>query len=172
MRDTVGFLVAAGRETMVDLEHFFDGLSRDPHYGIEVALAAARAGAGAVVACDTNGGTLPGAVAAAVARLRGALDEAGHPGCVVGIHTHDDAGLAVAGALAAVGAGARQVQGCVNGFGERTGNANILTLIADLELKTGWSALSRDGPERARRLAELSAVSRTVGEIADRGDFI
>ena len=168
VRDTVGLLVAAGRETMVDLEHFFDGLSRDPRYGIEVALAAARAGAGAVVACDTNGGTLPGAVAAAVSRLRSALDEAGRPECVVGIHTHDDAGLAVAGALAAVEAGARQVQGCVNGFGERTGNANILTLIADLELKTGWSALPGDGPERARRLAELSAVSRTVGEIADR----
>lgn len=168
VRDTVGLLVAAGRETMVDLEHFFDGLSRDPRYGIEVALAAARAGAGAVVACDTNGGTLPGAVAVAVSRLRSALDEAGHPECVVGIHTHDDAGLAVAGALAAVEAGARQVQGCVNGFGERTGNANILTLIADLELKTGWSALPGDGPERARRLAELSAVSRTVGEIADR----
>lgn len=168
VRDTVGLLVAAGRETMVDLEHFFDGLSRDPRHGIEVALAAARAGAGAVIACDTNGGTLPGAVAAAVARLRGALDEAGHPECVVGIHTHDDAGLAVAGALAAVEAGARQVQGCVNGFGERTGNANILTLIADLELKTGWSALPGDGPERARRLAELSAVSRAVGEIADR----
>nr|WP_277065987.1 citramalate synthase [Propionibacterium acidifaciens] len=166
VRETVGVLLAAGREVMVDLEHYFDGLRHDPGYGLRVALTAARAGAGAVIACDTNGGTLPDRVGRGIGELRSALDEDGRAGCVVGIHTHDDAGVAVAGALAAVEAGARQVQGCVNGFGERTGNANLLTLIADLELKTGWTALPGDDVERARRLTELSAVSRTIGEIA------
>ncbi|WP_159625893.1 citramalate synthase [Actinomyces sp. zg296] len=169
--DSTALLVGAGRETMVDLEHFFDGLRRDADgqpYGIEVALAAARAGASAVIACDTNGGALPGTIADSVARLRRALDAAGHPDCVVGIHTHDDSGLAVAGAMAAVEAGARQVQGCVNGMGERTGNAELLTIIANLELKTRFTALPGDEAERARRLSELSRVSRSVGEIANR----
>ena len=168
VRETVGVLLAAGREVMVDLEHYFDGLGHDTGYGLQVALAAARAGAGAVIACDTNGGTLPDRVGRGIGELRSALDEDGRAGCVVGIHTHDDAGVAVAGALAAVEAGARQVQGCVNGFGERTGNANLLTLIANLELKTGWTVLPGDDVERARRLTELSAVSRTIGEIANR----
>lgn len=168
VRDTVQLLVAEGREAMVDLEHYFDGLTHDPEYGIRVALEAARAGATAVIPCDTNGGTLPSRIGAEITRLRAELDAADQGGCVVGIHTHDDSGLAVAGALAAVEAGARQVQGCVNGFGERTGNANLLTLIANLELKTDWTALPGDDDERARRLAELSHVSRRVGEIANR----
>ncbi|WP_172193558.1 citramalate synthase [Actinomyces faecalis] len=166
--DSVRLLVEAGREVMVDLEHYVDGVARDPGYGVEVALVAARAGAGAVIPCDTNGGSLPGTVATEVARLRAALDAAGQAGCVVGIHTHDDSGLAVATAMAAVDAGARQVQGCVNGFGERTGNANLLTLIANLELKTGYQALPGDSAERGRRLEDLSTVSRKVGEIANR----
>lgn len=168
VHDTVRVLGEAGVEVMVDLEHFFDGLARDPSYGLEVALSAAGAGAGAVVACDTNGGSLPGAMAAQVGALREALDAAGYGGCVVGIHTHDDSGLAVACAMAAVDAGARQVQGCVNGYGERTGNANILTLIANLELKTAYRVLPGGDAERAERLAELSAVSRRIGEIANR----
>lgn len=165
---TVAVLVRAGREAMVDLEHFFDGLRRDPSYGLDVALAAAGAGADAVIACDTNGGSLPEEVAQGVRALRTALDDAGHGGCVVGIHTHDDSGLAVAGAMAAVTAGARQVQGCVNGYGERTGNANLLTLIANLELKTRYRVLPGEEEERAARLTELSAVSRRIGEIANR----
>lgn len=168
VRETVEVLAAAGREVMVDLEHYFDGLRRDPDYGVQVATTAARAGAVTVIACDTNGGTMPDRVARRVRELRDALDAAGRESCAVGIHTHDDAGVAVAGALAAVEAGARQVQGCVNGFGERTGNANLLTLIADLELKSGWTVLPGDDAERARRLSELSAVSRTVDEIANR----
>ena len=168
VRETVEVLAAAGREIMVDLEHYFDGLRRDPDYGVQVATTAARAGAVTVIACDTNGGTMPDRVARRVRELRDALDAAGRESCAVGIHTHDDAGVAVAGALAAVEAGARQVQGCVNGFGERTGNANLLTLIADLELKSGWTVLPGDDAERARRLSELSAVSRTVDEIANR----
>ena len=168
VRETVEVLAAAGREIMVDLEHYFDGLRRDPDYGVQVATTAARAGAVTVIACDTNGGTMPDRVARRVRELRDALDAAGRESCAVGIHTHDDAGVAVAGALAAVEAGARQVQGCVNCFGERTGNANLLTLIADLELKSGWTVLPGDDAERARRLSELSAVSRTVDEIANR----
>jgi 2-isopropylmalate synthase/homocitrate synthase family protein len=168
VRETVEVLAAAGREVMVDLEHYFDGLRRDPDYGVQVATTAARAGAVTVIACDTNGGTMPDRVARRVRELRDALDAAGRESCAVGIHTHDDAGVAVAGALAAVEAGARQVQGCVNGFGERTGNANLLTLIADLELKSGWTVLPGDDAERARRLSELSAVSRAVDEIANR----
>ena len=168
VRETVEVLAAAGREVMVDLEHYFDGLRRDSDYGVQVATTAARAGAVTVIACDTNGGTMPDRVARRVRELRDALDAAGRESCAVGIHTHDDAGVAVAGALAAVEAGARQVQGCVNGFGERTGNANLLTLIADLELKSGWTVLPGDDAERARRLSELSAVSRTVDEIANR----
>ena len=168
VRDTVEVLTAAGREVMVDLEHYFGGLAHDPGYGVDVALEAARAGATAVIPCDTHGGTLPGGIADAVRSLRAALDEAGCEACAIGIHTHDDSGLAVAGALAAVDAGARQVQGCVNGFGERTGNANLLTLVANLETKTGWTALPGDDDGRARRLAELSRVSRRVGEIANR----
>ena len=168
VRETVEVLAAAGREVMVDLEHYFDGLRRDPDYGVQVATTAVRAGAVTVIACDTNGGTMPDRVARRVRELRDALDAAGRESCAVGIHTHDDAGVAVAGALAAVEAGARQVQGCVNGFGERTGNANLLTLIADLELKSDWTVLPGDDAERARRLSELSAVSRTVDEIANR----
>ncbi|PHP52431.1 citramalate synthase [Actinomyces ruminis] len=177
VRDTVTVLAAAGREVMVDLEHFFDGIDHaeasaadDPDlpYPLAVALAAAGSGASAVIPCDTNGGTLPHRVGERVARLRDALQAAGYDQCTIGIHTHDDAGVAVAGALAAVEAGARQVQGCVNGLGERTGNANLLTLIANLELKTDWTVLPGDADERARRLAELSAISRHVGEIVNR----
>lgn len=177
VQDTVTVLAAAGREVMVDLEHFFDGIDHAEAraadapglpYPIAVALAAARSGASAVIPCDTNGGTLPNRVGERVARLRDALQEAGYGDCTIGIHTHDDAGVAVAGALAAVEAGARQVQGCVNGLGERTGNANLLTLIANLELKTDWTVLPGDADARARRLAELSAISRHVGEIVNR----
>ncbi|MDU0347386.1 citramalate synthase [Actinomyces sp. MRS3W] len=177
VRDTVTVLTRAGREVMVDLEHFFDGIDHaaaetasetDPAYPLAVAVAAAQAGASAVIPCDTNGGTLPDVLGERVGDLRDALQEAGYGDCTIGIHTHDDAGVAVAGALAAVAAGARQVQGCVNGLGERTGNANLLTLIANLELKTPWTVLPGDAAERARRLAELSAVSRHVGEIVNR----
>ncbi|MDO4899038.1 citramalate synthase [Actinomyces sp.] len=181
VRDTVAVLVGAGREVMVDLEHYFDGVDHaeaaggdtddgDPAraYPLAVALSAAQAGASAVIACDTNGGSLPSVIGRRVARLREVLDRAGHRDCTIGIHTHDDAGVAVAGALAAVEAGARQVQGCVNGLGERTGNANLLTLIADLELKTDFTVLPGDAAERARHLAELSAVARHVGEIVNR----
>lgn len=166
--DSVHLLVESGREVMVDLEHFFDGIARDPDYGLEVARQAAQHGASAVIACDTNGGCLPAIIAEQTQRIRQVLDDDGWHHCVVGIHTHDDSGLAVAGAMAAIEAGARQVQGCVNGFGERTGNANLLTLIANCELKTPYRVLPGDDDERARRLTEISHVSRAIGEIANR----
>ena len=168
VRDTVTYLVGQGREVILDLEHFFDGLVHDADYPLAVALEAARAGASAVVPCDTNGGTLPGQVGQDVARLFQTLADSGLGECVVGIHTHDDSGCAVASSIAAVEAGARQVQGCVNAFGERTGNANLLTVVANLELKTDYRALAGNDDERAAHLAELSSVSRAIGEIANR----
>ncbi len=167
--DTVAWLSAPGNggaggegaEVMVDLEHYFDGLTADPDYGLEVLLAAARAGAVAVIPCDTNGGNLPGGIAREVARARAALDDAGFAHVVVGIHTHNDTGCAVANALAAVEAGARQVQGTVNGYGERTGNANLLTCLANLQLKMGYQAVAEES------LARLGEVSRQMSELTN-----
>lgn len=163
--DTVSFLTGEGIEVMVDLEHFFDGLVADPEYGLEVMLAAARAGASAVIPCDTNGGNLPATIHEVTRRARAALDGAGLGHVVLGIHTHNDTGCAVANALAAVEAGARQVQGTVNGYGERTGNANLLTCAANLELKMGLSAL----PEGA--LAQLDEVSHQIAELVNITPF-
>ncbi|MCI1641598.1 MAG: citramalate synthase [Actinomyces sp.] len=162
--DTVAWLsdpANGGAEVMVDLEHFFDGLAADPDYGIDVMLAAARAGAGAVIPCDTNGGNLPGAIARSIARARTALDEAGFARVTVGIHTHNDAGCAVANALAAVEAGARHVQGTINGYGERTGNANLLTCLANLQVKMGYEVVPADS------LARLGEVSRRMSELTN-----
>lgn len=156
-----GSVGARGQEVMVDLEHFFDGLAVDPDYGIEVLLAAARAGASTVIPCDTNGGNLPGTIAEVTARARAALDAAGYPDVVLGIHTHNDTGCAVANTLAGVQAGARHVQGTVNGYGERTGNANLLTCIANLQIKLGFDVLD---PEN---LALLDEVSHQMSELVN-----
>ena len=151
--DTVAHLVAAGREVFYDAEHFFDGWKLDPAYAAETILAAARAGATRVVLCDTNGGSLPAEVAAlvgeAIAVLRAAdLDVA------VGIHCHNDCDVAVANSLAAVAAGAAQVQGTVNGIGERCGNADLISVVANLALKAhGHRVLGGGG---TRHLTELS----------------
>ena len=148
-------------EVMVDLEHFFDGLAADPDYGLDVLLAAARAGASTVIPCDTNGGNLPGTIARATTRARAALDGAGFTDVVLGIHTHNDAGCAVADALAAVEAGARHVQGTVNGYGERTGNANLLTCLADLQIKMGYDVVP------PASLAQLSTVGAQMAELVN-----
>ena len=126
--DTVAYLKSEGREVFYDAEHFFDGYRDDPAYALETLRAAADAGADALVLCDTNGGSLPEFVAEATAAAAG-------PGRVIGIHTHNDSGLGVANALAAVRAGAVQVQGTINGYGERVGNCNLTTLIPTLQLK-------------------------------------
>ncbi len=164
VRDTVEFL-GQDAQVMVDLEHFFDGLAVDPDYGIDVALEAAAAGASAVICCDTNGGGLPEPVAEATRRVRTALDDAGYPDVEVGIHAHNDTGCAVANTLAAVRAGATQVQGTINGYGERTGNANLLTCMANLQLKMGYPLVD------AEKMQTLTAVSQRVAEIVNLAGF-
>ncbi len=166
--DSIRFLTTAGAgdtEVMIDLEHFFDGLDFDPQYGLDVAIAAAAAGASTVIACDTNGGGLPRSIGDGIRKLRTALDEAGHTDTKIGIHTHNDTGCAVANSLAAVEAGATQVQGTINGYGERTGNANIVTCLANLQLKLGYQVVSEE------QLQSLTQVSNRIAEIVNLAAF-
>jgi 2-isopropylmalate synthase len=155
--DSVAFLVGAGKRVLLDAEHFFDGFTLDAGYSLDCLRAAVQAGAERVVLCDTNGGSLPPQIRTAFAVVSEAL-----PGVPLGIHTHDDTGCGVANALAAVEAGATQVQGTVNGIGERTGNANLITIIADLQLKMGVELLA---PER---LARLTETAHFVDELLNR----
>ncbi len=155
--DSVAFLIGAGKRVLLDAEHFFDGFALDPAYAIDCLRVAADAGAERLVLCDTNGGSLPPQMRTAFAVVREAL-----PGAPLGIHTHDDSGCAVANTLTAVESGATQVQGTVNGIGERTGNANLITIIADLQLKMGVELLA---PER---LARLTETAHFVDELLNR----
>jgi 2-isopropylmalate synthase len=154
---SVAFLVARGKRVLLDAEHFFDGFQLDAGYALDCLRAAADAGAERLVLCDTNGGSLPPQIRAALAVVREAL-----PGAALGIHCHDDSGCAVANTLTAVEAGATQVQGTINGIGERTGNANLVTIIADLQLKMGARLLA---PER---LARLTETAHFVDELLNR----
>ncbi len=154
---------AAGREPLVDCEHFFDGFKANPDYAIACAKAAYEAGARWIVLCDTNGGTQPAEVREIVAKVI----EAGIPGDRLGIHAHDDTGQAVANSLAAIEAGVRQVQGTLNGIGERCGNANLVTLIPTLVLKPAFAdrfetAITPD------RLEGLARLSRGFDELLNR----
>ena len=153
--DTVARLRAAGRRVIYDAEHFFDGYTLDPAYAIATLDAAAAAGADTIVLCDTNGGALPWRIHDVVRIVREHLTVA------IGIHAHDDAGCGVANSLAAVRAGARHVQGTINGYGERCGNANLCAVLPGIELKLGLAALP------AGRLTELPEVARTVAELAN-----
>lgn len=153
---------AAGREVMLDCEHFFDGYKANPDYALACARTAYEAGARWVVLCDTNGGTLPGEVAAIVAEVVKTV-----PGDHLGIHAHDDCGCAVANSLAAVEAGVRQIQGTLNGLGERCGNANLVTLIGTLKLKPLYSERFSLGVDD-KQLGELSHVSRALDEMLNR----
>jgi 2-isopropylmalate synthase len=155
--DSVSFLVGEGKRVLLDAEHFFDGFSLDPGYALDCLRAAAEAGAERLVLCDTNGGSLPPQIRTALAVVREAL-----PAATLGIHCHDDSGCAVANTLTAVEAGAGQVQGTVNGIGERTGNANLITIIADLQLKMGCNLLT------AAQLARLTETSHFVDELLNR----
>ena len=158
IRESVAYGVAQGRELIFDAEHFFDGFTRDPDYALAVCAAAAEAGARWVVLCDTNGGSLPSrireGVEAVCARLR-------DTGARVGIHTHNDCELAVANSLEGIAAGAEMVQGTINGYGERCGNANLISVVANLVLKQGLEAMP------AGAVARFSDLSRTVAEIAN-----
>jgi len=153
--DSVGYLKSQGRTVFYDAEHFFDGYKANPGYTLQTVRAAAEAGADCVVLCDTNGGSLPHEVAAALAA---AMKETGAP---IGIHAHNDAELAVANTLAAVQAGAVQVQGTINGYGERCGNANLCSVIPTLKLKMSLDCISDD------QLADLSETAHYISEIAN-----
>jgi 2-isopropylmalate synthase len=154
VRDTVAYLARSGKEVIFDAEHYFDGFRDDPAYSLSVLRAAAEAGATTLVLCDTNGGTLPAELKAIVARTVREF-----PNVSVGIHTHNDAGCGVANALAAVEAGATHVQGTINGVGERCGNCDLVTTIANLQLKMGLKVLDEE------RLGRLTETSNYVAEL-------
>lgn len=163
---SVEYLVAQGREALFDAEHFFDGYKANPGYAIEAAKAAYEAGARWVVLCDTNGGTMP----QEVYEITRAVIAAGIPGDHLGIHTHNDTENAVAGSLAAIDAGARQVQGTLNGLGERCGNANLTTLIPTLLLKEPYASRYETRISR-EALTGLVKVSRKLDDILNRVPF-
>lgn len=154
--DTVRHLKAHGREVIYDAEHAFDGYLDAPDYALQCLKAAADAGARYVVLCDTNGGTLPSKIAEITKKVATSLP------CLVGIHTHDDSGCGVANALAAIQEGALQVQGTMNGFGERVGNCNLVSVIPNLQLKLGISVISS---ENLKKLRDLSLF---IDEIANQ----
>jgi 2-isopropylmalate synthase len=157
IRESVGYIKDNGREVVYDAEHYFDGYKADPEYAIATLQAAVDAGAASVALCDTNGGSMPWEIEAAVDAVRSAVPQAS-----LGMHAHNDSGLAVANSLAAVRAGATQVQGTINGYGERCGNANLVTLIANLNIKMGIEALP------SSRLISLTRAARTVALIANQ----
>ena len=160
---SVAHLVAQGREALFDAEHFFDGYKANPSYALDCLMAAYEAGARWVVLCDTNGGALP----AEVAEITAQVIAHGIPGANLGIHTHDDTGNAVANTLAAVDAGARQIQGTLNGLGERCGNANLVTLIPTLLLKEPYASRYETGISH-KQLAGLTRASRLLDDILNR----
>jgi len=163
IRASVAHLVGLGREALFDAEHFFDGYRANPGYALDCLRAALEAGARWIVLCDTNGGTLP----AEVGRVTAEVIAAGVPGEKLGIHCHDDTGNAVAASLAAVDAGARQIQGTLNGLGERCGNANLVTLIPTLALKESYASRFETGVS-AQALTGLVRVSRQLDDILNR----
>jgi len=153
--DSIEFLARESRRVFFDAEHFFDGYKRNAEFSLRVVQAAEAAGAEVLVLCDTNGGTLPHEAEAIVAEV-GARTKAD-----IGVHFHNDGGCAAANALAGVRAGAVHVQGCINGYGERTGNANLATIIANLSLKMGIATIP------AERLERLTAVAHHVAELVN-----
>ncbi|MGC6537451.1 MAG: citramalate synthase [Candidatus Puniceispirillaceae bacterium] len=158
IRDSIAAAVKKGREAMFDCEHFFDGFKANRDFALSCVKAAYEGGASWVVLCDTNGGTLPDEVFDIVSQTKAFLPEVN-----LGIHCHNDAGLAVANSLAAIKAGARQVQGTINGLGERCGNANLITLIPNLMLKLGYQT---NVPHE--KLPKLVALSRLIDDRLNR----
>ena len=164
IRDTVSYLVLEGRRVVVDVEHFFDGYRYDKDFALAAVLASLESGAEVVALCDTNGGMLPTWVGETVTAVRDAVG----PHAVLGIHAHNDSGCAVANTLAAVDAGATHVQGTVNGYGERTGNADLLTVVANLELKQARPVLRAvDGGG----LRDLTRIAHAISEITNISPF-
>jgi 2-isopropylmalate synthase len=165
LKASVARAVAAGREVIVDCEHFFDGFKANPDYAIACAKTAFDAGARWVVMCDTNGGTLPNEIKAIVTNMCTHIS-----GEHLGIHAHDDCGCGVANSLAAIEAGARHIQGTLNGLGERCGNANLVTIIGTLKLKALYSERFCIGVDD-EALTHLTAISRTLDEILNRSPY-
>jgi 2-isopropylmalate synthase len=155
--DSIAFLRAQGKRAVYDAEHFFDGFREDPSYALACVRAAVEAGAETVALCDTNGSSLPGQIAAATASVVAELGE--H--ATIGIHSHDDSGCGVANAIVAVEAGARQVQGTMNGYGERCGNANLVSIVPALQLKLGFDCLP------SGNLGSLTETAHLIDEIAN-----
>ena len=155
IRDTVAFLTGEGRRVFLDAEHFFDGYAANRDYAIETVRVAMEAGAEVGVLCDTNGGMLPAQVADVVGDVVQAT------GGRIGIHCHNDTGCAVANSMAAVDAGASHVQGTINGYGERTGNADLLTVVANLQIKRGLALLE------PHRLAESTRIAHAISEVTN-----
>ena len=153
--ESVAFFKQLGKEVVYDAEHFFDGYAADPDYALATVAAAAESGADCIVLCDTNGGSLPRAVEECVRAVRARLRTP------LGIHTHNDGGVALANALAAVAAGCLHVQGTINGYGERCGNMDLIPLIATLQLKLGYAALPSE------RLPQLTEVAHAVAALAN-----
>ena len=159
IEETVVFLAGEGRRVILDAEHFFDGYRFDPDYAVRALLAAEAGGASTLVLCDTNGGMLPDDV------VRVVTDVGARTSTQLGMHAHNDSGCAVANSMAAYGAGATHMQGCINGYGERTGNADIVAVVANLELKRGVIALKNDG------LKEATRIAHAVSEITNIAPF-
>lgn len=153
--DSVEFLHKKKRRVIYDAEHFFDGYKANPDYAIQTILAAEKAGAETIVLCDTNGGTMPSDVFHIVSEVRR------HIMGPIGIHTHNDAGVAVANAISAVEAGATQIQGTINGIGERCGNQDLIVILANLQLKLGYSCL------KPNKLSQLTDASRYIAEVGN-----
>ncbi|HIE50118.1 MAG TPA: citramalate synthase, partial [Armatimonadetes bacterium] len=155
IEDSVAYLKGHGREVIYDAEHFFDGYRARPEYALETLRAAARGGADWIVLCDTNGGTMPWEIEAAIRAAQRTVE------VPLGIHAHNDAGLGVANTLVAVRAGVQQVQGTMNGYGERCGNANFCQVIPNLKLKLGYECVGEE------QLQQLTALSRLISELAN-----
>ena len=155
IRESIEYLRSKGLRVIFDAEHFFDGYVENQEYAVECVKTASEAGAEQVVLCDTNGGTMPVDVFATVSAVHGAVDGG------IGIHCHNDADVAVANTIAAVQAGATQVQGTINGYGERCGNANLVSVIANLKLKLGMDVVTDE------QLEHLTEVHRFVAELAN-----
>ncbi len=155
--ESIAYFKQRDKEVIYDAEHFFDGYAADPEYALATLRAAHAAGADCLTLCDTNGGTLPDQVRAAVQAVRAAL-----PDATLGIHTHNDSGLALANALVAVQVGCTQVQGTINGYGERCGNMDLIPLIANLQLKLGYTCVT---PEQLRTLSDVSHYVAAVANL-------
>ena len=157
IKDTVNFFVLKGKEVIFDAEHFFDGYKNNKDYAIDTLKAAANAGASTVVLCDTNGGTMPNEVCEIVKDVKEKVD------CIVGVHCHNDIGMAVANSVMGAMSGANHIQGTFIGIGERCGNANLSTIIATLQLKLGYDVLDNEAIEKltntARYIAEVSNIT-------------